>query len=84
MYAEGEFMLTGDKQQTYTLDVSSEVVLTKGTDEMRAILSPAIVVAAAPFDENGVAVEKIIGSLAVPEGQPAGAYSGQYSVTANY
>ncbi|MEO0440070.1 MAG: DUF4402 domain-containing protein, partial [Pseudomonadota bacterium] len=58
--------------------------LSNGTDNMTATLTSTVTGGAVALDGSGAAAFSVGGSLAVGGSQPDGAYTGTFTVTADY
>ncbi|QIG54252.1 DUF4402 domain-containing protein [Altererythrobacter sp. BO-6] len=78
-----EFTVSGEDGQAYTIDIDTDVTLTRagGTETMTATLDAE---SAGDIIGDGNDVFAVGGELTVGAGQVAGSYSGTYTVTATY
>lgn len=79
-----DFTVGGTALETVNVSIPASVILSNGTDNMTATLTSTVTGGAVALDGAGAAAFSVGGSLAVGGSQPDGAYTGTFTVTADY
>jgi hypothetical protein len=77
------FELSGSPDMAYSVSVDPSVILVGPGDDLTASLS-LVSGETGDLSASGLATVEVSGELVVPAGQVAGAYSGTYTISANY
>lgn len=80
-----DFTVGGTALETVNVTIPANVVLSNAaSDTMTATLSSTVAAGQVSLDASGAAAFSVGGSLAVAGSQPDGAYTGTFTVTADY